>query len=171
MTNKLIIKTPEEIKCSLEEISKQIKKRYNKEPLDLVLMNSAARYLVEDIKELLDMDTRYQNLIFESYKSPTKSGEVLITQDLKLPIFNRNIILVDGIIISGITHNYLISSLMQRLPKSISILSIGIKPYLLKYKLPKCFSLFEFNEEWVEGYGIGEGIYSSKNYLVDLNKS
>ena len=82
-----------------------------------------------------------------------QSNQVKIIKDLDFPVYGRNIILVDGIIISGTTHHYLSSYLMLGLPKSISILSIGIKPKLCKKTIPKTYRLFDFKDEMVEGYG------------------
>ena len=169
--NENLLKSPQEIRAALIELSEKINKDFNKEAIDLIAMNHAAKYLVEELTELLEMDVRSQSFNFENYENPVESGEVQITKDLEYPIFGRHIILVDGIIISGITHSYLISFLKQRLPASISIVSIGIKPNSLIYELPNCYSLFKFNKEWVEGYGIGKGEYSMEKCLVDLKRS
>ena len=148
-----------------------LNKKFHKASIDIILMNHAANPLVEDLMELLDFNVRLQNLNFESYESPSKSGEVFITKDLEYPIYDRHVILADGMIISGVTHFYLYNCLKQRLPQSISIVSTGTKPNSLKYELPNCYSLFKFNDEWVEGYGIGAGEHSLEKCLVDLKKS
>ena len=169
--NEKTIKNSQEIDAALIKLSMELNKDFHKTPIDLVSINHSAKYFVEDLTELLDMDVRPQSLNFENYESTSKSGEVCLTQDLEYPIFGRHIIIVDGIIISGTTHSYLISLLKQRLPASISIVSIGIKPNSIICELPNCYSLFKFNKEWVEGYGIGKGEYSMEKCLVDLKKS
>jgi len=169
--NEKIIKSSQEIEAALIKLSVVLNKDFHKIPIDLVSINHAAKYLVEDLTKLLDMDVRSQSLNFENYESPSKSGEVCLIQDLEYPIFGRHVILADGIIISGTTHSYLINSLKQRLPRSISIVSVGIKPNSLRFELPNCYSLFKFNKEFVGGYGMGGDEYSLKKYLVDLKKS
>ena len=134
-------------------------------------MNHAARYLVEDLLTLLNFEVRLQELHFTNYEEANKSGEVRITQDLKDPINEKHVLLADGIIISGLTHSYISNYLNQRIPKSVSIVSVGVKPKLLECKLPNSYSLFEFDDVWVEGYGIGEEQMGSKRYLVDLKES
>lgn len=168
---KRIIKTYEEIETAIGDLSNILNKEFHKTSIDIILMNHAAKFLVKDLTKFLDLDIRLQSLNFKNYESSSESGEVHITKDLEHPIYDRHVILADGMVISGKTHFYLYNCLKQRLPKSISIISTGMKPNTLKCELPNCYSLFKFNEEWVEGYGIGEGIYSSKNYLVDLKKS
>ena len=169
--NEKIIKTSREIEDAISDLSEILNKEFHKAPIDIISMNHAAKFLVEDLMELLDLDVRLQNLNFESYESPSKSGEVYITKDLEHPICDRHVILADGMIISGTTHFYLYNCLKQRLPKSISIVSTGMKPNALKCELPNCYSLFKFNDEWVEGYGIGAGEHSLEKCLVDLKKS
>ena len=169
--NEKIIKNSQEIEAEIVKLSRRLKKDFHKMPIDLISMNHAAKYLIKDLIGQLKMDVRVQNLNFENYENPSKSGEVLITKDLETPIYNRHVILIDGIIISGITHFYLYNSLKQRLPKSLSIACIGMKLNSLKYELPNCYSLFKFDNEWVEGYGIGSKEHNSKKYLIDLKKT
>ena len=165
-----IIKNSQEIDSALIKLSVDLNKDFHKTSVDLISINHAAKYMVEDLTELLDIDARLQKLNFKNYDSPSKSGEVCLTQDLEYPIFGRHIILADGIIISGTTHFYLINLLKQRFPASISIVSIGMKQNSLIYELPNCYSLFKFNKEWVEGYGIGSGEFSNEKSLVNLKK-
>lgn len=166
----MIIKNSQEIEAALAKLSKTLNKDFHGTPLDIIPINHAANFLIKDLLKRLELDFRLQNLNFEHYENPNKSGEVHITKDLERPIYNRHVILMDGIIISGLTHFYLYNSLKQRLPKSLSIACIGMKPNSLKYELPKCYPLFKFDKEWVEGYGIGSKEHSSKKYLIDLRK-
>jgi hypoxanthine phosphoribosyltransferase len=168
--NENLLKSPQEIRAALIELSEKINKDFNKEAIDLIAMNHAAKYLVEELTELLEMDVRSQSFNFENYENPVESGEVQITKDLELPIFNRHVILADGILISGNTHFYVCNYLKQRLPKSLSIVCVGDKPKLLAKKIPNCYSLFSFNDEWVEGYGIGISENKDKPYLVDTRR-
>lgn len=165
-----IIKSSQEIEAALIKLSAVLNKNFNQTPIDLVSINHASKYLVKDLTKLLDMDVRQLSLNFENYESSSESGEVCLTQDLEYPIFGRHVILADGIIISGTTHSYLINSLQQRLPKSISIVSVGVKPNSLRFEFPNCYSLFKFDKEWVGGYGMGGDEHSLKKYLVDLEK-
>ena len=73
----------------------------------------------------------------------------------------------DGIIISGKTHHLICGILNKFQPKSLSIASMGKKPKLITYELPKCYSLFDFDNEWVTGYGIGPDEHRTKKFLFD----
>jgi hypoxanthine phosphoribosyltransferase len=165
-----IIKTSKEIEPAISDLSDILNKEFHKASIDIILMNHAAKFLVADLMEFLDLDIRLQNLNFKNYESSSESGEVQITKDLEFPIFDRHVILADGILISGNTHFYVCNYLKQRLPKSLSIVSVGKKPKLLAKKIPNCYSLFNFNDEWVEGYGIGGSENKDKPYLVDTRR-
>jgi len=169
--NEKIIKNSQEIEDALKKLSKVLNKHYHKTPIDLIYMNHAAKHFVEDLLKQLEIDVRVQNLNFQNYQDPSESGEVRISQDLEFPIFDRHVILADGILISGKTHFYVCNYLKQRFPKSLSILCIGYKPELLTYKIPNIYSLFSFKDEWIEGYGIGSKEHSDQKYLIDLKKS
>ena len=76
-------------------------------------MNSAANLFAQDLSKLLEFDFNYQALEFESYKN-SSTQEVKITKDLTTPIEGKNLIILDGIIISGKTHDYISRLLEQR---------------------------------------------------------
>jgi len=166
-----IIKTTKDIEDAILKLSKKLNRDFSGQSVDIISMNHAARFLVEDLVELLNFDIKLQELHFKNYEVANTSGEVCITLDLKDPINDKHVILADGIIISGLTHSYISNYLNQRIPKSLSLVSIGVKPHSLTCKLPNSYSLFEFDDAWVEGYGIGEEEQGSKRYLVDLKKS
>ena len=165
---KNILKNKNDIEEAIDLLSKNLMKDYPEGSVDLISLNHAPKYFSADLANSLSMDLRLQKLEFENYETKTKSGEVKIIQDLEHPIYGRNIILTDGIIISGITHDYLYNMLNQRFPKSIAIASIASKPKLLKKTLPICYTLFNFSDEMIEGYGMGSAQLKERKCLFDV---
>tara|TARA_B100000519_G_scaffold203428_1_gene226701 strand:+ start:7809 stop:8321 length:513 start_codon:yes stop_codon:yes gene_type:complete len=165
---KKIIKNKEDIKKGINTLSKNLIKIYPEGDVDLILLNHAPKYFSKDLADSLRIDVRIQKLEFDNYEAKTRSGEVKITKDLEYPICGRNVILTDGIIISGTTHEYLCNILNQRLPKSLAIASIASKPKLLKKNLPPCYTLFHFSDEIIEGYGMGSAELSKKKCLFNV---
>tara|TARA_B110000263_G_C15005879_1_gene372723 strand:+ start:103 stop:618 length:516 start_codon:yes stop_codon:yes gene_type:complete len=166
-----LLKSSDQIQDSIKNITKEINTKFADKEVELIALNLAPRFFIQDLLKRLEIPVRLQSLTFEHYSQSSESGEVNITKDLEFSVFDKHLIVVDGIIISGNTLFYISNYLKQRMPKSISIVCVGIKPKLLNKKLPNCYSLFNFNNEWVEGYGIGGEEYSSEKYLVDLKKS
>ena len=165
---KRIIKNKDDIENAINSLSKNLIKIYPEGNVDLILLNQAPKYFSKDLADSLRIDVRIQKLEFDNYRTRNKSGEVKIIKDLEYPIFGRNVILTDGIIISGTTHEYLCNILNQRLPKSIAIASIASKPKLLKKKLPSCYTLFNFSDEIIEGYGMGSADLKDKKCLFNV---
>jgi hypoxanthine phosphoribosyltransferase len=163
-----ILKTAEEIDKAIEMLCEKIMGAYPGESIDLISLNHAPELFTPDLSKSLNMDIRLQKLEFENYDNRTESGEVRIIRDLDQPIFGRDIILTDGIIISGITHYYLCKLLKQRSPRSIAIASIAAKPSLLKKDLPICYTLFNFDKEMIEGYGMGTDDFKFSKSLFDI---
>ena len=164
------LKTNQQIQREIIRVAKTINNDFEGEEIDLIALNDSPKLLIQDFVKHLKLNYKYLELKFINYSKRPPSGEVKIIKDLDSPVYHRNIFLVDGIIISGLTHHYLSNYLMQRSPKSVSILSVGKKPKLIKKKIPKCYTLFEFNDEMVEGYGFGSESSKIKKYLIDLNK-
>ena len=168
--NKNIIKTKDQIQKELIKLAKKINRDYFNKEIILICLNDSAKYFVKDLKKLLKIKFIIDTLRFKNYKETSFSGEVKILKDLNYNICKRHVIIVDGIIISGITHSYLSKYLNQRGPKSIALMAVGKKINHIKKKIPRRYTLFSFTDEWVEGYGFGSEKYKNKNYLVDARK-
>ena len=164
---KKIVKNKDDIEKAMDSLSKDLIKIYPEGNVDLITLNHAPKYFSRDLADSLTMEVRIQNLEFDNYGTRNKSGEVKIIKDLEYPICGRNVILTDGIIISGTTHKYLFNILNQRLPESIAIASVASKPKLLKKKLPTCYTLFNFSDEMIEGYGMGSAQLKERKCLFD----
>lgn len=163
------LKTNQEIQIEIKKVASKINKDFNGQKIDLIALNDSPKLLINDIVKHFKLSYECFELRFVHFKNRPPSNQVKIIKDLDFPVYGRNIILVDGIIISGTTHHYLSSYLMLGLPKSISILSIGIKPSYVKKTIPKTYRLFDFKDEMVEGYGFGSESIKIKKYLVDSN--
>ena len=165
------LKNYKEIQASIIKTSKDFNKDFEGKEVDLITLNDSPKLFLKDFVKHLNLKFRTLRLNFKTYGQKTPSGEIEIIKDLEAPIHGRHVVLVDGIVISGITHHYISQYLKQRSPKSISILCVGLKKELLEKKIPKCYSLFEFKNEWVEGYGFGSKNTKRKKYLLDLNNA
>lgn len=165
-----IIKTNKEIKSAISKVSQSINKDYLNKEIYFIKLNNSPNYLVDDLVGKLKVKYKILDLKFENYIEASFSGEVKIIEDLSEPIENKNILMVDGIIISGITHNYIYNYLLGRKAKTISILSVGMK-ISSSINIPKSYTLFKFTDEWVEGYGFGSEMYKEKKYLVNVKLS
>lgn len=165
-----ILKNEIELKDSLTDLSAQLNESYRGKQVEIIKMNSAADLFLEDLSKMLQFKFNIQSLEFKAHKDPLKKG-VNISKDLSQSIAFKEVILIDGIIISGKTHAYLTEYLSQRKPKSLSIVCIGTKEESEVIPLPATYSMFKFKKEWVEGYGIGNQENAIHRYLIDVKIS
>ena len=90
-----------------------------------------------------------------SYGAGTKSsGAVQIIMDLKTPILNRHVLIVEDIIDSGRTLQYMSRNLEARAPASIRICSLLSKPSRREVEVKVDYIGFEIPDEFVVGYGL-----------------
>jgi hypoxanthine phosphoribosyltransferase len=163
-----IIKSNKQIQASVLKMAKKINKDYLNKEIYLINLNDSAKYLIQDLKKVLKPKTKIIKFKYENYKVNPNSDELRIIKDINYTLHNKEVIIADGVIISGLTHSYISKYLKLRMPKSLSIICVGIKKKFLKKKIPKCYSLFNFKNEWVEGYGFGSQKTKNKKILLDL---
>ena len=89
-----------------------------------------------------------------SYSGTTSTGAVKINKDLSEDIQGRHVIIVEDILDSGVTLNYLKSFLQQREPASIRIATLMDKPSRRKAPVYADYSCFEVPDAFVVGYGL-----------------
>jgi len=82
------------------------------------------------------------------------SGEVKLTRDLDISIEGQNVLIVEDIIDSGVTLNYLLRLLNQRNPKSIRIATLLDKPERRMQPVDVTYTGFQIPDEFVIGYGL-----------------
>ena len=90
-----------------------------------------------------------------SYGSKTvSSGEVKVTLDLTEPLAGKHVILIEDIVDTGLTMQFLINALKARKPASLKVCSLLFKPDSLKCELHLDYVGFNLGKEFVVGYGL-----------------
>ncbi len=120
-----------------------------------------------DLVRAVNLDLHCDFFGVASYHNSTKSsGEVKLTLDLSQSIEGKHVVLVEDIVDTGLTMNYLIQSLEARKPKSLTTVSLLLKPDALKVKTQLDFVGFEIPNEFVVGYGLDyQGFYRNLPYI------
>lgn len=103
------------------------------------------------------------------YDSHQSSGEVKLTLDLNTPIEGKSVILVEDIVDTGLTMNYLQKNLKAREPKSITTVALLSKPDAMKVKCHLDYVGFEIPNDFVVGYGLDyQGLYRNLPYIAQV---
>lgn len=152
-----IMITENEIQTKVNELSKKITEDYrDKDPVLVCILKGAVMFyadLVRNIDTHINMDF----MAVSSYGSGTRSsGEVEIRKDLSKPVDGRHVIVVEDIVDSGNTLNYLTNVLKSRGAASVAICTLLDKPARRApgITLKADYSGFEIEDEFVVGYGL-----------------
>jgi hypoxanthine phosphoribosyltransferase len=165
------IKSNEEIKFALAELANIINYDYKDiKCLDIICFINGASIFCSDLIRLLDIPSRVHHFGFTPYQDLPKNGEVKIEHDLKHSIQGRDVLILEGLVISGRTPLYLLNFFKSRNPKTLKFCALGIKKQSIEVDMDIDYHIYEFKNEWVEGYGIGNNDNKSLPYLVDIRE-
>jgi hypoxanthine phosphoribosyltransferase len=150
-----ILVTEDEIQDKIRELAKRITEDYRDRDLLLVGVLKGAFILMSDLARQIDLPLEFDFMAVSSYGSATRtSGVVRILKDLDYEISGRDVLLVEDIIDSGLTLNYLIKYLRARRPASLEICALLRKAGIQKVKTEVRYEGFEIPPVFVIGYGL-----------------
>ena len=125
------------------------------EDLLLICVLKGGYMFLSDLSRALTRPHEIDFMAISSYGSGTKSsGAVQIIMDLKQPIVGRNVLIVEDIIDSGRTLDYMRRNLLARHPKSLRICSLLNKPSRREIDVKVEYLGFDIADEFVVGYGL-----------------
>lgn len=169
--NPEVLISEEEIQIRLKDLAMAINKDYAGEELTVICVLKGAFMFCSDLIKLIELPIKLEFMDLSSYgDSMTSSGEVKINLDIESTIKNRNVLVVEDIIDSGLTLNSLMKTLLFRNPKDISVATLLYKPARasLDYKID--YLGFEVDDKFVVGYGLDyAGRYRELPYIGTLN--
>ena len=149
-----VLITAEEIEEQVGKVGKQIARDYaGKNPIFVGVLKGCFIFMA-DLMRHVDIDCSMDFMAVSSYAGTTSTGAVKIQKDLNKDIGGRHLILVEDILDSGVTLNYLKNYLMVRQPASVSIVTLMDKPANRKAPVYADYSCFEVPDEFVVGYGL-----------------
>ena len=151
-----VLLTREEIAERVRDLGRRITEDYTgKKPVVICILKGAAIFFSDLIREI-DLPLTTDFMAISSYGSATKTtGVVRILKDLDNDILGRDVIVVEDIVDSGITLNYLSKTLMQRGAASLRIATLLDKPARRRVEgLKVDYSCFNIPDAFVVGYGL-----------------
>ena len=150
--------TAEEIEDKLAELGKQITEDYQGRDLLLVGVLRGAFMVMADLARHIDLPIEFDFMAVSSYGASTQtSGVVRILKDLDEEIAGRHVLIVEDIIDSGLTLNYLMKSLNVRKPASLEIATLLLKEGIQRVPIEVKYVGFPIGPEFVVGYGLDYG--------------
>jgi hypoxanthine phosphoribosyltransferase len=165
-----ILISREELRGKVDELAARISADYEGREILLVGVLRGAVFFMADLARKLTVPCALDFMAVSSYGSATdSSGVVRILKDLDTDIAGRHVLIVEDIIDSGLTLNYLLKSLNARKPASLEICTLLTKPTRRRIQLPCRYVGFEIPNEFVVGYGLDLAEhYRSLDYIATL---
>jgi len=150
-----ILITEEEIKKRVRELAEDISKEYKEMFPHLVCILKGATVFLTDLIREMNIYLSLDYLGISSYGASTKSsGIIKITKDLDHSIEDRNVLIVEDIVDTGLTLTYLREILSARRPLSLKACALLNKKVRRKIEVPVEYYGFEIPDEFVVGYGL-----------------
>jgi len=142
----------------VRELADEVSRDYEGADLVLIGVLKGAVFFLADLMRALAIPCEVDFMAVASYGSATKSsGVVRILKDLDAVIEGRDVLIVEDIVDSGLTLQYLLRSLAGRDPRSLEVCALLIKPVSRNVDLRLRYVGFEIPDEFVVGYGLDAG--------------
>lgn len=166
-----ILITEEEIKNKITELGKKISKDYKGKNLILVGILRGAVIFMADLARKISIPMVFDFIAISSYGAETKSsGVVRILKDLDANIKGKDVLIVEDIVDTGLTLDYLLRMLKSRKPSSIKVCTFLTKTARRKVNIKVDYSGFDIPNKFVVGYGLDyAGKFRNVPYVFTLN--
>lgn len=158
-----------EIQKRVKEIASALNDKFRKEPsvVAVCVLKGSSLFYADLVRELnFDVVTDFVSVssYHDSHKS---SGEVKMNMDISASITGKTVILIEDIVDTGLTMEYLKMHVMARLPKSLTTIALLFKPKALKVACKIDHVGFEISNDFVVGYGLDyQGYYRNLPYIA-----
>ena len=162
----------EDLERRIRELAAEISRDYADKDLVLVGVLKGAVFFLSDLMRRLQIPVEVDFMAVASYGSATKSsGVVRILKDLDAAIEGRDVLIVEDIVDSGLTLQYLLRNLAARNPRSLEVCALLIKPERQKVDLPTRYVGFEIPNRFAIGYGLDHAErYRNLPYVAALRE-
>src|SRR6476646_11157905 len=145
----------EQIQTRILELGEKISKDDPTGNLHMICILKGAVFFMTDLARAMKRDVFVDFMGISTYgKGKTSSGEVKVTKDLDISLEGADVVIVEDIVDSGVTLNYLLHLLEQRKPRSIRIAALLDKPERRLRAVHVHYVGFQLPDRFVVGYGL-----------------
>jgi hypoxanthine phosphoribosyltransferase len=150
-----VLVSSEDLQRRVGELGAEISRDYEGRDLVIIGVLKGAVPFIADLMRHLTVPCEVDFMAVSSYGSATdSSGVVRILKDLEAPIEGRDVLIVEDIIDSGLTLQYLVRNFRARTPGSLEVCALLTKPARRRIELPIRYVGFEIPNRYVIGYGL-----------------
>lgn len=152
---KRVLYSRDEIRDRVHELSAAISKDYDGKDLHLVGVLKGAFIFMADLMRCLDVPCTMDFIRVASYGAGTESsGHVIITKDIESPICGKDVLVIEDIVDSGITLDFLVKRLREHNPASLRVCALIDKRARRKVAFEADYTGFTMEDGFIVGYGL-----------------
>jgi hypoxanthine phosphoribosyltransferase len=150
-----VVISEDELRAKVKELGAQITNDYRGRPPLLVGVLKGAAIFMSDLTRAIQLPVEVDYMAISSYGSATKtSGVVRIVKDLDEDLTDRHVIIVEDIVDSGLTLNFLRKNLLARNPASLDICALIVKEGVQRAESELRYVGFYTAPDFLVGYGL-----------------
>lgn len=158
--------TETQLQKKVSEIGAELTKKFKDKKVVAICVLKGSFMFYSDLIRNIDADITCEFFGVSSYQGMSSSGEVKVTLDLTQPIEGKHVILIEDIVDTGLTMNYLKTTLLARNPASLTTVALLEKPEALKVPCKIDYVGFKITNEFVVGYGLDyQGYYRNLPFI------
>lgn len=149
-----ILISEEEIQARIKEIAEDLANKFTDEIPILIGVLNGSFIFMSDLMRKMTIDCEMDFIKLSSYAGKETVGTVTLLKDISANITGRHVIIVEDIIDSGLTIKFLRDRLYGALPKSVTIVTLLLKPEIANLDFKVDYVGFEIPPDFVVGYGL-----------------
>ncbi len=163
-----VVLKQEEISAKIKEVGEELAQKYKDDNPVVIGIMKGAIYFLTELTQNMPIDLEIDLMGLSSYgNNATTSGKVRITKDISVDITGRSVIIVEDIVDTGTTLEYLKNYFVNQEAKSVETISLFIKTKSMNNKTLPDKILFEVPNDFLVGYGLD---YANKyRHLKDID--
>jgi hypoxanthine phosphoribosyltransferase len=143
-----------EIKDRLFELAREISSDFQSEELVLLGVLNGSFIVMADLVRLIDLSVSCEFLKISSYSGTSTTGEVRSVLGLAADLSGKNVLIVEDIVDTGISMDYLLSELSKHNPKTLTIFTLLFKKDAFRFNYSLDYVGFEIPNKFVVGFGL-----------------
>ncbi|MEQ1664488.1 MAG: hypoxanthine phosphoribosyltransferase [Bdellovibrionales bacterium] len=173
MTPKLVLKsilTEKELQKRIKAMGATLTDKFKGKQVVAICVLKGSFIFFSDLIRQMECDMVCEFIGLSSYQNQSfSSGEVKLTSDLNSAVEGKHVVIIEDIVDTGITMNYLQNIIAPRKPKSVTTVSLLHKPDAKKVACKIDLVGFEIPNEFVVGYGLDyQNLYRNLPYIAQV---
>jgi len=166
-----IVLDPKTIQRRVRQLGSQISRDYRGQELTVVCILTGAFVFACDLLRSLRLRVLAEFIAISRYSRRPTGGAVKILKDLQSDISGRNVLIVEDIVDTGLTLNYLVRNLSVRNPASMAICALLDRPELRLADIPIRYTGFNVTSQFLIGYGLDfQGKYRNLPFIATMKR-